>query len=115
MSGSHTAHAAAIVSAVGAPLVLLAARRSVFLSGLALVAVAEAGLWYSRCTGSSKLHPVLARAPLAGIALGLLVLAGAAALLVRWPAVVPAVVVAAAPFRLALTVDPEERLRGGGV
>jgi O-Antigen ligase len=113
MSGSHTAHAAAIVSAVGAPLVLLAARRGVFLSGLALVAVAEAGLGYSRSTGSSKFHDVLAPAPVAGIAVGLLVLAGAAALLVRWPAVVPAVVVAAAPFRLPLTFDRQNRFLVG--
>src|SRR5262245_32130742 len=113
MSGSDTAHAAAIVSAVGAPLILLGGKRSVFLSGLVLVAVAEAGLGYSRSTGSSKFHDVLAPGPLAGLALGLLVLAGAAALLVRWPGVVPAVVLAAAPFRLPLTFNREHRFLVG--
>lgn len=113
MSGSHTADAAAVVAALGAPLVLVARNRATTFAGIALVAAAEAGLGYSRSSGSSKLHDLLAPVPVAGIVAALLVLAAAAALLVRWPAVVPALVLAAAPFRLPLTFNRHNRLLVG--
>jgi hypothetical protein len=113
MRGSDTAHVAAVIGAVGAPFVLVARSRPVLVGGVALVAVAEAGIGYSRSSGTSKLHHLAAAGPLAGIVVGLVVLAGAAALLVRWPAVVPALVLAAAPFRLPLTFNRHDRFLVG--
>jgi hypothetical protein len=113
MSASATAHIAAVVGALGAPLLLLARTRVVFLGGVLLLAGAEVGLGYSRSSGSSRLGDVVAPGPLAALALGLVVLAGAAALLVRWPQVVPALVLAAAPFRLPLTYDRDNRFLVG--
>ena len=109
MSGSDTAHVAAVLGAVGAPLVLVARNRPTLLGGLALLALAEAGLGHSRSSSSSKVHDLVAPAPIAGIAFGLIVLAAAAALLVRWPATVPALTLAAAPFRLPLTFNRQHR------
>ncbi len=113
MSGSDTAHAAAIVGAVAAPLLLLARTRTILVGGLVLLAGAEAALGHSRASGSSKLSHLSGAAPLAGLVFGLAVLAGAAALLVRWPAVVPALVLAAAPFRLPLTFNRHNRFLVG--
>jgi O-antigen ligase len=113
MSGSGTAHIAAVLGALGAPLLLLSRTRFTVLSGLALLAAAEAGLAYSRSSNSGRIHDVVAPAPLAGIAVGVVLLAVAAALLVRWPSAVPALVVAAAPFRLPLTFQRDNRFLVG--
>ena len=109
MSGSDTAHIAAVVGALGAPLVLVARTRPVLLGGLVLLAGAEAGLGYSRSSGSSRLGHVIAAGPLGALALGLLVLGAAAAALVRRPELVPALVVAASPFRLPLEFNRHHR------
>lgn len=113
MSGSGTAHIAAVIGALGAPLLFLARTRVQLLGGILLLAGAEAGLGYSRSSGGSRIGDVLAPGPLAAIALALAVLIGAVALLVRWPQVVPALVLAAAPFRLPLTYDRDSRFLVG--
>jgi O-antigen ligase len=113
MSGSDTAHVAAVLGALGAPVLLLARTRLVLLVGFVLVAGTEAALGYSRSGESSRIDDVVALAPLAGIALGILLLALAAGLLARWPEAVPALVLAAAPFRLPLTFERDNRFLVG--
>lgn len=97
MEHADTAHIAAVAAAAGAVLVLLARGRWPLLLGLVVLIAAEAGLASSLGTGPlSELGS--AKAAGAGV-VGLIILCAAAAVLVRWPAVAPIVVLAAAPFR----------------
>ena len=87
------AHLAAVLGALGAPLVLVSCRRTVILGGLGAIAVAEALLATSGGNGVSASRAAL------GI-VGLAVLAVGALLFVRRPELVPLLVLIAAPFRL---------------
>lgn len=107
MERVELAQAAAIAGAVAAPLVLLARIRLVFAAGLVLVAVAEAGLAFALVPDQIEALTRSA-ARLGLLAVGLLVLAGLAALFARFPAVVPAALLAAAPVRVPIGVDGEE-------
>jgi putative inorganic carbon (HCO3(-)) transporter len=100
---ADTAQLAAVGGALAAVLLLLARGRVTLLAGLLLLAVSEAGLTLSLGTGPlEKLTSVSGAA--AGV-LGLAVLAGAAALFVRRPALVPIAVLLAAPFRPPIQFD----------
>ena len=78
------------------------------LAGFALLACAEAGLiWSLSGDGGSSL--TVGPFKLAAGAAGLVVLALATAALVRWPEATTPLVLAAAPFRLPLDVDPDAR------
>lgn len=87
------AHLAAVLGALGAPLVLVSCRRTVILGGLGAIAAAEALLATSGGNGVSASRAAL------GI-VGLAVLAVGALLFVRRPELVPLLVLIAAPFRL---------------
>ena len=87
------AHLAAVLGALGAPLVLVTCRRIMILGGLGAIAVAEALLATSGGTGVSATRAAL------GI-VGLAALAACALLFVRRPELVPLLVLIAAPFRL---------------
>ena len=103
MERVELAQAAAIAGAVAAPLVLLARIRLVLAAGLVLVAVAEAGLAFALVPDQIEALTRSA-ARLGLLAVGLLVLAGLAALFARFPAVVPAALLAAAPVRVPIGV-----------
>jgi hypothetical protein len=103
------AEVAAVLGAFGVPLVLVPRSRFATLAGLALIAAAEVLF-------SSTRDVSVAQAALGLV--GLAVLAVAAAVLVRRPALVLPVLLVAAPFRLPLDFGPEHRLyvtlaRGG--
>jgi hypothetical protein len=104
---ADTAQLAAVGGALGAVLVLLARGRLALLAGLVLLAVAEAGLALS--LGSGSLDRLTSTAGAAAGAAGLIVLAGAAALLARRPALVPIAVLLAAPFRPPVQFDTASR------
>jgi hypothetical protein len=87
------AHLAAVLGALGAPLVLVTCRRTMTLSGLAAIAVAEALLATSGGTGISATRAALGVVGLAGLAIFTL-------LFVRRPELVPLLVLIAAPLRL---------------
>ena len=97
------AHLAAVLGALGAPLVLVTCRRIVILGGLGAIAAAEALL---AASGGDRVSP--ARAAL-GI-VGLAALAAFAALFVRRPELVTLFVLVAAPFRLPLDFGAGHRL-----
>jgi O-Antigen ligase len=100
MDEAAMSEVAGVVGAVGAALVLLAGRRLVLFAGFAAIALAEVLL-----ADVGGISPTLVAAGLAG----LLVLAGGAAVFVRYPAfVVPALLVAA-PFRLPFDFDRDHR------
>src|SRR5262245_61333095 len=100
---------AAVLGAFGVPLVLVPRSRYATLGGLALIAAAEVLF-------ASGRHASAAQVALGLV--GLLVLAAAAAVLVRRPALVLPALLVAAPFRLPLDFGSEHRFyvaiaRGG--
>ncbi len=103
---------AAVLGAAGALLALLPRSRTGVLAGLALIAVAEVLLAAGLVPGGlgSKLT---SGQGVAGIALGVPALVGLAALFVRYPAVVPPVVVGTAPFRLPFEFGADNRFYVG--
>jgi len=108
MDHADTAQLAAVLGALGAALVLLARTRSPLLAGFALLGCAEAGLiWSLSGAGGSDL--AVGPLELAAGAAGLVLLALGVAALVRWPATITPLVLAAAPFRLPIDVDPDAR------
>ncbi len=108
MNHADIAQLAAVLGALGAALVLLARTRSPLLAGFALLGCAEAGLiWSLSGNGGSDL--AVGPLKLAAGGAGLVLLALGVAVLVRWPAAVTPLVLAAAPFRLPLDVDPDAR------
>jgi hypothetical protein len=100
---ADTAQLAAVGGALAAVLVLLARGRVTLLAGLLLLAAAETGLTLSLGTGT--LDRLTSASGAAAGVVGLLVLAGAAALLARRPALVPIAVLLAAPFRPPIQFD----------
>ena len=108
MDHADTAQLAAVLGALGAALVLLARTRSPLLAGFALLGCAEAGLvWSLSADGGSGL--AVGPLKLAAGAAGLILLGLGVAALLRWPDAVTPLVLAAAPFRLPLDVDPDAR------
>ena len=92
------ADAAAVLGAFGVPLVLVPRSRAATLAGLALIALAELLFASSRHASASQ----------AALGLfGLAVLAAAAAVLVKRPALVLPALLVAAPFRLPLDFGSE--------
>jgi O-antigen ligase len=91
---------AGVVGAAGAVLVLLAGRRATLFAGFALIAAAEVLL-----AELDRISPTLVAAGLAG----LLVLAAAAVVFVRYPALVVPALLLAAPFRLPFDFDRDHR------
>jgi hypothetical protein len=108
MEHADAAQAAALVGALGAVLVLLPRDRFAPLAGLALLGLAAAGLGRS-LVGDEDLERLLTEpGGLALLALGGLAAIGAAVPLVRWPAIAPLALLAAAPFRVPVTVGTDE-------
>lgn len=108
---------AAVAGALGAGLLLPARSRAALLAGLALVTLATAGMAVAFAQGlesggspaggpGEALPPGLAIAVIGGV----VVLVGAAAVLVRLPTLVVPLLVAAAPFRPPLDPDPSAPL-----
>jgi O-Antigen ligase len=108
MEHPDIAQVAALGGGLGSALALLARGRGALLAGLLLLAAAEAGLAVS--LGSGLTDRLGSASGGAAAALGVAVLAGAAALLVRRPALVPLFVLAAAPLRPPIEYDPDSSL-----
>jgi O-antigen ligase len=96
------AELAGIAGAIGAVVALLANGRWPLLGGLAILAGADAGLVLA-VSGNGGVSPTLVALGLAG----LVPMAIGAAILVRWPALVLPVILAAAPFRPPLAFGSE--------
>jgi O-Antigen ligase len=107
MEHADTAQLAAVGGALGSVLTLLARGRFPLLAGLVLLAAAEVGLMLALGTaGVEKLGTPAGAGAAAG---GGLVLAGAAAVLVRRPALTSLAVLVAAPFRPPIEFDTSNR------
>ena len=108
MEHADTAQLAAVIGALGSALALLGGSRPAVLGGLAALALAEVGLAVG-LSGTGQLDSILSPAGAVAGAVGLAVMAGAAALLVRRPALVPLCVLAAAPLRPPVSFDASSR------
>lgn len=108
MDHADTAQLAAVLGALGAALVLLARTRLMLLAGFALLACAEAGLIWS-LSGDGGINLTVGPFKILAAGAGLIVLILGTAALVRWPSATTPLVLAAAPFRLPLDVDPDAR------
>ena len=106
MDHGDTAQFAALCGAVGASLVLLPLRRAAVLAGLALLAVAEAGLGWALT--SDDLHRFTSPAGVALVLLGLVAVGVLTGVFLRWPALTPVALVAVAPFRLPVELGNED-------
>jgi hypothetical protein len=104
MDTGDLAQIAAVVGAPGAALALMARGRVALLAGLGLLAAAEVLFALSVDAGSSVTATL-------GLAAGAVVVIGVGAYgFVRWPALVPPFVLAAAPFRVPLDFGSEHPL-----
>jgi O-antigen ligase len=104
---ADTAQLAAVGGALGSILVLLARGRLVLLTGMVVLAAAEAGLALS--IGDATLDKLSSAAGAAAAVVGVLLLGGATALLAWRPALVPVAVLVAAPFRPPIDFDTQNR------
>jgi len=107
MEHPDVAQLAAVGGAIGSILVLLARGRLALLAGLVLLGLTEAGLAFSLGTG--PLDRLDSATGGAAVVVGLALLGAAAALLARRPALVPVVVLVAAPFRPPLDFSSSNR------
>ncbi len=108
MEHADLAQLAAVCGALGSALVLLARGRVALLAGLGILAVAEAGL--AAALGNDGLDKLGSGAGAAAAVAGMAVVGAAAWFLARRPALVPVLVLLAAPFRPPLAFDSSNTL-----
>jgi O-antigen ligase len=108
MPHGDLAQLAAVVGAVGAAILLLSRTRVELLAGLAIAGAGEAMLAVALIPGRDLKLFVSPASHLAALIVGLLVVAGAAWALVRWPTAVPIVLLAAAPFRISTSIGTQK-------
>jgi hypothetical protein len=108
MEHTDAAHVAALVGALGAVLALIPRDRFSPLAGLALLGIASAALDRSLVGDEDVERLFTEPAGLAVLGSGAVVAVALAFPLVRWPALVPLVLLTAAPFRVPVTVGSEE-------
>jgi putative inorganic carbon (hco3(-)) transporter len=102
------AQLAAGTGAVGAAILLLARTRVELLAGLAITGAGEAMLAVALIPGGDLKLLVTRPSHLAALVLGLLAVSAGAYALARWPALVPIVILAAAPFRISTTIGEQK-------
>jgi putative inorganic carbon (hco3(-)) transporter len=107
MPHGDLAQAAAVVGAGSSVLVLVPRRRVALIAGFVVLTLAE-GMLAVALIPSSDLERLVHRPVLlAGLVLAALIVVGLAALLVRRPALIPLVLLIAAPFRISLTLGSQ--------
>jgi O-antigen ligase len=102
------AQLAAVVGGVGAAILLLARTRVELLAGLAVALAGEAMLAVGLIPGHDLKLFVTPASHLAALVAGLLVVGGIVWAFLRWPAVVPVALLAAAPFRISTSVGTQK-------
>ena len=108
MEHADTAQLAALGGALGSVLVLLGRGRLPLLAGLVLLGAAELG--FAWALGGGPLDRLSGASGAAAVALGLVLLGGAAAVFVQRPGLVPIAVLVAAPLRPPLSFDSSSTL-----
>ena len=108
MEGAPVAEAGALVGALGTALVLLARTRSALLAGLAAFAAAEAALALSLLDGDEARALVGSSPRVAATLVAVAIVVAGAVALARFPALVPLVLLVAAPFRIPMTIGGDD-------
>ena len=98
----------AVLGGLGAAALLLSRSRVQLLAGLGLTTIAEAGLAVALIPGHDLKLFVSPPLHLAALAFGLLVVGAGAALFVRYPIAVPVALLAAAPFRISVSIGSQK-------
>src|SRR6266700_6872297 len=104
MPHTDLAHVAAVLGAVATVPLLLGRSRAVVLLGVVLLTAAQAAMAVALVPGSDLRRLVSSPAHVAAVILAVLVIVGAALALARYPGVAPVLLLAAAPFRLTVTL-----------
>jgi hypothetical protein len=102
------AELASLVGAAGACTVLIGRGRTALVGGIALLALAEAGLAYALVPPDDLGRLVASPARSALLALAGALVAGLGAALARFPAVVPVALLAVAPFRVPVELGAQK-------
>src|SRR6059058_5382567 len=108
MPHGDLAQLSAAFGGLGAAAMLLSRSRAQVLAGLGLTALAEGGLAAALIPGSDLKLLVSPPPHLAALVCGLLVVGAGAAAFVRYPAVVPIALLAAAPFRISVSIGAQK-------
>jgi len=108
MPHGDLAQLSAAFGGLGAAAMLLSRSRAQVLAGLGLTALAEGGLAEALIPGSDLKLLVSPLLHLAALACGLLVVSAGAAAFVRYPVVVPIALLAAAPFRISVSIGSQK-------
>jgi O-antigen ligase/polysaccharide polymerase Wzy-like membrane protein len=108
MDAASQIQLAAVAGAAGSALVLLARERVALLAGFVMLAVAEVGLGLALVSADDLESAFTGPLRLAALVVTGGALVAIAALLVRFPALVPVALLAVAPVRISVTVGSEE-------
>src|SRR2546430_10692714 len=104
MPHGDLAQLSAVLGGLGAAAMLLSRSGAQLLAGLGLTAVAEGGLAAALIPGPDLKLFVSPPLHLAALVLGVLVVGAGAAAFFRYPIVVPIALLAAAPFRISVSI-----------
>jgi hypothetical protein len=108
MPHGDLAQLSAVLGGLGAAAMLLSRTRAQLLAGLAATAVGEATLAAALIPGADLKLVVSPASHAAGLVVGLLVVGSGAATLARYPAIVPVALLAAAPFRISVSIGAQK-------
>jgi putative inorganic carbon (HCO3(-)) transporter len=108
MPHGDLAQLSAVIGGLGAAAMLLSRTRGQLLAGLVATAAGEAGLAAALIPGTDLKLLVSPASHVAALAVGVLVVGGAAAALARYPAIVPVALLAVAPFRISVSIGSQK-------
>src|SRR2546428_457586 len=108
MPHGDLAQLSAVIGGLGAAAMLLSRPRAHLLPGLAVPAAGEAALAAAVIPGADLKLPVSPASHAAALVVGLLVVGAGAIALARYPAIVPVALLAAAPFRISVSIGTQK-------
>ena len=108
MPHGDLAQLSAVIGGLGAAAMLLSRTRAQLLAGLAMTAAGEAALAAALIPGADLKLLVSPASHAAALVVGVLAVGAGAAALARYPAIVPVVLLAAAPFRISVSIGAQK-------
>src|SRR5205809_3219647 len=108
MPHGDLAQLSAVIGGLGAAAMLLSRTRAQLLAGLAVTAVGEATLAAALVPGADLKLLVAPAGHAAALVVGVLLVGAGAAALARYPAIVPVALLAAAPFRISVSIGAQK-------
>lgn len=108
MAHGDLAQLSAVIGGLGAAAMLLSRSRAHLLAGLALATVGEGALAAALIPGADLKLLISPVTHAAALVVGILVVVGGAAALVRYPAAVPVALLAVAPFRVSVSIGSQK-------